>query len=225
MPYDFIGNKLHPRLTLKSFVFPMISYSMSPKGLPKSFLKTTYKCKPWCYLNLPVHTLILFVYTYWYIPWYYFSSSQAPLHQNEGRLPSKSSTYQTGKDDLMYKLLFFSTFEELKLPVKGPWRVLEWFSSMNHPQHPVSTSIWIQPRTWWAESPLFHCFCLVTKPQQSTKCFTRAEIQASSYSGLKEIQQCLSDKPVAIWAWQPCLGCLTDRQTASGISRKFEPGI
>ncbi len=28
--------------------------------------------------------------------------------------------YKTGPDDIVYILVFFSTFEELKLPIKGP---------------------------------------------------------------------------------------------------------
>jgi hypothetical protein len=32
----------------------------------------------------------------------------------------KNKTYKTGPDDCLYNLVFFSTFEELKLPIKGP---------------------------------------------------------------------------------------------------------
>jgi hypothetical protein len=37
----------------------------------------------------------------------------------DGRLP-KSRTYKTCPYDIVYTLVFFSTFEELKLPIKGP---------------------------------------------------------------------------------------------------------
>jgi hypothetical protein len=37
----------------------------------------------------------------------------------DGRLP-KYRTYKTGPDDIVYTLVFFSTFEELKSPIKGP---------------------------------------------------------------------------------------------------------
>jgi hypothetical protein len=41
------------------------------------------------------------------------------LRSKDGRLP-KNRTYKTGPDDIVYTLVFFSTFEELKLPIKGP---------------------------------------------------------------------------------------------------------
>jgi hypothetical protein len=41
------------------------------------------------------------------------------LRPKDGRLP-KNRTYKTGPDDIVYTLVFFSTFEELKLPIKGP---------------------------------------------------------------------------------------------------------
>ena len=41
------------------------------------------------------------------------------LRPKDGRLP-KNRTYKTGPDDLVYYLVFFNTFEELTLPIKGP---------------------------------------------------------------------------------------------------------
>ena len=41
------------------------------------------------------------------------------LRPKDGRLP-KNPTYKSGPDDLVFELVFFSTFEELKLPIKGP---------------------------------------------------------------------------------------------------------
>ncbi len=38
---------------------------------------------------------------------------------DDGRLP-KNRTCKTSPDDIIYTLVFFSTFEELKLPFKGP---------------------------------------------------------------------------------------------------------
>ncbi len=43
------------------------------------------------------------------------------LRPKDGRLP-KNPSYRTGPDDLLFNLVFFSTFEELKLPIGGPWR-------------------------------------------------------------------------------------------------------
>ena len=41
------------------------------------------------------------------------------LRPKDGRLP-KNRTYKTGPNDIIYTLVFFSTFAELKLPIKGP---------------------------------------------------------------------------------------------------------
>ncbi len=41
------------------------------------------------------------------------------LRPKDGRLP-KNLSYKTGPDDIIYTLVFFSTFEELKLPIKRP---------------------------------------------------------------------------------------------------------
>jgi hypothetical protein len=41
------------------------------------------------------------------------------LRPKDGGLP-KNRTYKTGPDDIVYTLVFFVTFEELKLPIKGP---------------------------------------------------------------------------------------------------------
>jgi len=37
-----------------------------------------------------------------------------------GGRPPKNASYRCGPDDLRYNLVFFSTFEELKLPISGP---------------------------------------------------------------------------------------------------------
>ncbi len=48
-----------------------------------------------------------------------FSSRAFCDQRMDGRLP-KIRTYKPGPDDIVYTLVFFSTFEELKLPIKGP---------------------------------------------------------------------------------------------------------
>ncbi len=77
----------------------------------------------------------------------------------------------------MFDLDFFSTFEELKLPINGPWKILEWSSFMNRSQHHVST--WLPPRTWWAESPWSRAFWMATRPQQSLTRAARTGIRVS----------------------------------------------
>ena len=47
------------------------------------------------------------------------SSSHVLCVQKNGRLPKDKHSH-TGPDDIVYTLVFFSTFEELNLPMKGP---------------------------------------------------------------------------------------------------------
>ena len=44
---------------------------------------------------------------------------QCYLRPTGGRQP-KNQLYKIGPDDLMYKMVYFSTFEELDLPIHGP---------------------------------------------------------------------------------------------------------
>ncbi len=44
------------------------------------------------------------------------------LRPTGGRMP-KDARHKIGPDDLRYDLVFFSTFEELTLPIKGPMEV------------------------------------------------------------------------------------------------------
>ena len=48
------------------------------------------------------------------------SSSAATCVRPLGRRLPKNASHKTGPDDLRYDLVFFSTFEELVLPIKGP---------------------------------------------------------------------------------------------------------
>ena len=50
---------------------------------------------------------------------------------------------------------------------------------MNLRQLPVST--WLQPKTWWAESPSSRCFWQETRLQQSLTSSVSARIQASRW--------------------------------------------
>ncbi len=53
------------------------------------------------------------------------------LRPKGGRMP-KNGNHKIGPDDRRYDLVFFSTFEELTLPIKadskGPWKMLGWSS-------------------------------------------------------------------------------------------------
>jgi hypothetical protein len=91
---------------------------------------------------------------------------------------AENRTYKSGPDDIECTLIFFSTFEELNLPIEGPMEDFwGWSSCMNHLQHPVCT--WLQWRTWWAECPLCSCFWLETRLQRSLTCSASARMLAS----------------------------------------------
>ena len=47
------------------------------------------------------------------------SSATCVLLADRGR-PPKNPSYKIGPDDLLFNLVFFSTFEELILPIHGP---------------------------------------------------------------------------------------------------------
>ena len=55
----------------------------------------------------------------WYIPGTYQYIPEYNMHPKDGRMP-KTGRHKTGPDDVKVNLVFFSTFEELQLPIKGP---------------------------------------------------------------------------------------------------------
>jgi hypothetical protein len=53
----------------------------------------------------------------WYArPQLFFTCNLRPT----GGRPPKNPSYKIGPDDLLFNLVFFSTFEELQLPIHGP---------------------------------------------------------------------------------------------------------
>ena len=50
------------------------------------------------------------------LPQLFFTCHLCPA----GARPPKNSSYKIGPDDLLFQLVFFSTFEELHLPIHGP---------------------------------------------------------------------------------------------------------
>ena len=75
------------------------------------------------------------------------SSSAATCAQKGGRLP-KTGCHKTGPDDISFLLVFFSTFEELTLPIKG----LMEDAGVVKLYEPSPTPRLLQ-RTCWVESP------------------------------------------------------------------------
>ncbi len=132
----------------------------------------------------------------------------------DGRLP-KNRTYKTGPDDIIYTLVFFSTFEELKLPIKGPIEdagVIKLYEPSPTPCLNVADD---------QKSPLSHCFWLVTRLQQSLTCSASTRMQASSMAvptllqrtdgGAAMSMRC-QPVAVAVWAWQAPPGMLDHRR-------------
>jgi hypothetical protein len=53
----------------------------------------------------------------WYVrPQLFFNCTVRPKDERQPKNP----TYRCGPDDLSFDLVFFNTFEELTLPIKGP---------------------------------------------------------------------------------------------------------
>jgi hypothetical protein len=68
-------------------------------------------------IRSPSRTVTMFLSDCWYArPQLFFTCTLRPKN---GRQP-KNPIYRSGRDDLSYNLVFFSTFEELMLPIKGP---------------------------------------------------------------------------------------------------------
>ena len=75
------------------------------------------------------------------------------LCPKDGRKP-KTGKHKTGPDDVKVNLVFFSTFEELQLPIKGPMEdagVVKLYEPSPTPCLYVPVCDLLL-RTWWAES-------------------------------------------------------------------------
>ncbi len=91
------------------------------------------------FINLYVFSI------YTFVRWLLFTCYLCP---KDGRAP-KNSHYRLGPDDIQYHMVFFSTFEELKLPITWPMERAGVTSCMSPPLHPAF--MWHQPPAWWAE--------------------------------------------------------------------------
>ncbi len=64
------------------------------------------------------------------------------------------------------------------------WRTRVWPSCTNHPQPRVC--MWLQQRTWWAESPLYCYFWLETQLQRPLTCTASTGILISRWAALTQ---------------------------------------
>ena len=71
---------------------------------------------PYPYSIIEDHSDVPLEYCWYARPQLYFTCHLRPIG---GRLP-KNGLFKICPDDLLYHLVFFNTFEELKLPIKGP---------------------------------------------------------------------------------------------------------
>ena len=89
---------------------------------------------------------------------------QCHLRPAGGR-PPKNPSYKIGPDDLLFNLVFFSTFEKLNLPMQGPMEdagVLKLYEPGPIPCLYVAPVDHMVGRA--AESPSSPCFWLATQP-------------------------------------------------------------
>jgi hypothetical protein len=144
----------------------------------------------------------------------------------------KNPLYMTGQDDLLFNLVFFSTFEELNLPIKGP---MEDAGVVKLYEPSPTTCIYVAPaENMVARVPLIHLLLAgnttATIPRVYSKrkdsgfpmgCADEAALDGSRGSNIYEVNP---------WLWQfgrgkPRLGGLTveetaDRQLAKDVDRK-----
>ena len=153
----------------------------------------------------------------WYArPELFFTCHLRPAH---GRLP-KNSTYKHGPDDLCYTLVFFSTFEVLDLPIKGP---MEDAGVVKLYEPSPTPCLYVAPaENMVGRVPLIPCFLAgnstPTIPHKFSKrrdsgfpfgCADSADVDGRRGSNVYEVNP---------WLWQfgrgkPRLGGLTVEQT------------
>ncbi len=143
------------------------------------------------------------------------------LRPKDGRLP-KSRTYKTDPNDIVYTLVFFSTFEELKLPIKGPMEdagVIKLYEPS-----PTPASTWPMSTLWWAEFLLFHCFWLVTRLQQSLTYSASARIQASRMAAPTWLQRTDGGAAMSMGSTSGCgsLGAASPAWEAFSVSLSLQ---
>ena len=95
------------------------------------------------------------------------------------KLP-KNGLFKICPDDLLYHLVFFNTFEELQLPIKGPMEdagVIKLYE-----QFLLHVSTWLWSRTLRAELPFSRCFWRATQLRQFLIATASARIQASQWA-------------------------------------------
>ncbi len=145
------------------------------------------------------------------------------LRPAHGRLP-KNYTYKHGPDDLCYTLVFFSTFEVLDLPIKGPMEDAG-LVKLYEPSPTPSGCLYVAPaESMVGRVPLIPSSCFLagnstpTIPQNFSKrrdsgfpfgCADSADVDGRRGSNLYEVNP---------WLWQfgrgkPRLGGLTVEQT------------
>ena len=139
----------------------------------------------------------------WYArPELFFTCHLRPAH---GRLP-KNSTYKHGPDDLCYTLVFFSTFEVLDLPFKGP---MEDAGVVKLYEPSPTPCLYVAPaENMVGRVPLIPCFLAGNSTPTIPHKFSKRRDSGFSVRlcrlcgcGWKTRQQCVRGKPVAVAVW------------------------
>jgi hypothetical protein len=108
------------------------------------------------------------------------------LRQKDETAP-KNPTYRYGPDDIRYHLVFFSTFEELKLPISG----LMERAGVTKLYEPSSTPcLYVAPASCMAGGfPLIPCSWLVTQPLPFLKNSASTRVLASQLAAVTLLQR------------------------------------
>jgi hypothetical protein len=123
----------------------------------------------------------------------------------------KNPSYKIGPDDLLFNLVFFSTFEELNLPIHGPMEdagVLKLYEPGPIPC--LYVTVWLQLTTWYAESPSSPYFWLATRPLQSHTSSASTRVQGSPWAVQTRQLQIISKSRRMYSMYWDVLGCIMD---------------
>ncbi len=114
--------------------------------IPALFRDTILVIPPYPYCIQEVNDNVLFEDCWYARPQLFFTCYLRP----NGERPPKNWNYSCGPDDLRYHLVFFRTFEELKLPISWPMES----AGVTKLYEPFPTPcLYVAPAAniWWAD--------------------------------------------------------------------------
>ena len=142
------------------------------------------------------------------------------LCPKDGRKP-KTGKHKTGPDDIKVNLVFFSTFEELQLPIKGP---MEDAGVVKLYEPSPTPCLYVAPvENMVGRIPLIPCFldgnATPTIPHKYSKLKDSGFLMGCANAADENGRRCSNVYEVNQWLWQlgtgkPLLGGLTVEETA-----------